>query len=57
MEPKSPEKKKTRAVMIHLNDFDYKRTVAAADFCGLQTGPWLRMHLLKILKKVEANGE
>lgn len=51
-----PTQKKTRTVLIHLSEVDYKRTLAAADECGLQTGPWLRMNLLKILKDVEKNG-
>ena len=51
--------KKTRAVMVHLNEKDYQRTLAAADHDGLQTGPWLRMHLLKILrdKDNQSNGQ
>ena len=50
--PETPvvKAKKTKAVLIHLSQEDYMRTIKAADECGLQTGPWLRMHLLQILK-------
>ena len=55
--PPLPKKqKKTRAVLIHLNEADYQRTLKAADECGLQTVPWLRMHLLRILKQQDSEG-
>jgi hypothetical protein len=57
METESPPpQKKTRTVLIHLSEVDYRRTLAAADECGLQTGPWLRMNLLRILKDKDQNG-
>tara|TARA_R110000824_G_scaffold96852_2_gene231587 strand:- start:59 stop:256 length:198 start_codon:yes stop_codon:yes gene_type:complete len=51
--PPPETKRKTKAVLIHLSPMDYQRTIKAADECGLQTGPWLRMHLLQILKAQE----
>tara|TARA_R110002020_G_scaffold198956_3_gene400343 strand:+ start:41 stop:253 length:213 start_codon:yes stop_codon:yes gene_type:complete len=48
--PAKPRENRTKTVLIHLTPGEYSRTIQAADSDGLQTGPWLRMHLLRILR-------
>ena len=54
MEVIPPRPNRTKTVVIHLTPQEWERTMKAADSDGLRTGPWVRMHLFKILKAKDA---
>ena len=61
----SPKAKRNKSVIVHLNAEEYEKTQVAAEHIGLLVGPFVRMHLKELLrkldkankKKAEANGQ